>query len=289
MIGLLKLAKRRAEYQPIVDTREKENKSIMRLKEFAVKTPTGRLPIMAFSGGKDSLVAYMMCIESEIKFKAIYSPTSVDPPELIYYIKKTFNPWAKENNYPEVIFEKYNTWKSGPLKGKMKTMWTLIGNRAIPPTRLARYCCDELKERTGEKGDVIITGVRWAESKNRSKRKMCNWYKEKLQVRPIVDWSEVEVWSYILKNKIPYCKLYDEGWDRLGCIGCPLSSNQKRELQAYPKYRENYIRAFNHMVEYRRSKDMRCDGWSNGEEIMKWWIGDCNKKRVEIDGQCSMF
>lgn len=286
---MLKLAKRRAEYQPIVDTREKENKSIMRLKEFAVKTHTGRLPIMAFSGGKDSLVAYMMCIESEIKFKAIYSPTSVDPPELIYYIKKTFNPWAKENNYPEVIFEKYNTWKSGPLKGKMKTMWTLIGNRAIPPTRLARYCCDELKERTGEKGDVIITGVRWEESKNRSKRKMCNWYKEKLQVRPIVDWSEVEVWSYILKNKIPYCKLYDEGWDRLGCIGCPLSSNQKRELQAYPKYRENYIRAFNHMVEYRRSKDMRCDGWSNGEEIMKWWIGDCNKKRVEIDGQCSMF
>ena len=280
---------KRKDYQPIVDNSEKVKRAVMRLKEFAVNTPTGKLPILAFSGGKDSLVAYMMCIEAKIKFNPIYSPTSVDPPELIYFIRNTFNTWAKSNNYPVVKFEKYNTWKSGPLKGKIKTMWTLIGNRAIPPTRLARYCCDELKERTGEKGDVIITGVRWEESKSRSKRKICNWYKEKLQVRPIVDWSEVEVWSYILSKDIPYCELYDKGWDRLGCIGCPLSSNQKRELQAYPKYRENYIRAFNHMVEYRRSKDMRCDGWSNGEEIMKWWIGDCNKKRVEIDGQCSMF
>ena len=286
---MLIVNKKRAEYQPIINTAEKVKKSIMRLNEFAKETPTGRLPIAAFSGGKDSLVAYMMCIEAGIKFKAIYSPTSVDPPELINYIKNIFNQWAKKNNYPEVVFEKYNTWKSGPLKGKIKTMWSLISNRAIPPTRLARYCCDELKERTGEKGDVIITGVRWEESKSRSKRKMCNWYKEKLQVRPIVDWTEVEVWSYILENNIPYCKLYDEGWNRLGCIGCPLSSNQKRELQAYPKYRENYIRAFNHMVEYRRNKDMRCDGWSNGEEIMKWWIGDCEKKRTEIDGQCSMF
>ena len=286
---MLIVHKKRAEYQPIINTAEKVEKSIMRLNEFAKETPSGRLPIMAFSGGKDSLVAYMMCIEAGIKFKAIYSPTSVDPPELINYIKNIFNQWAKKNNYPEVVFEKYNIWKSGPLKGKIKTMWSLISNRAIPPTRLARYCCDELKERTGEKGDVIITGVRWEESKSRSKRKMCNWYKEKLQVRPIVDWTEVEVWSYILENNIPYCKLYDEGWNRLGCIGCPLSSNQKRELQAYPKYRENYIRAFNHMVEYRRNKDMRCDGWSNGEEIMKWWIGDCETKRTEIDGQCSMF
>ena len=286
---MLIVNKKRAEYQPIINTAEKVEKSIMRLNEFAKETPSGRLAITAFSGGKDSLVAYMMCIEAGIKFKAIYSPTSVDPPELINYIKNIFNQWAKKNNYPEVVFEKYNTWKSGPLKGKIKTMWSLISNRAIPPTRLARYCCDELKERTGEKGDVIITGVRWEESKSRSKRKMCNWYKEKLQVRPIVDWTEVEVWSYILENNIPYCKLYDEGWNRLGCIGCPLSSNQKRELQAYPKHRENYIRAFNHMVEYRRNKDMRCDGWSNGEEIMKWWIGDCEKKRAEIDGQCSMF
>lgn len=286
---MINVIRKRSEYQPIIDTTEKVKRAVMRLKEFAINTPTGRLPILAFSGGKDSLVAYMMCIEANIKFNPVYSPTSVDPPELINYIRKVFNPWCERKGYPKVKFEKYNTWKSGPLKGKIKTMWSLIGNRAIPPTRLARYCCDELKERTGNKDDVVITGVRWEESRNRSKQKMCNWYKGKLMVRPIVDWSEIEVWSYILSNNIPYCELYDKRWDRLGCIGCPLSSNQKRELNAYHKYKENYIRAFNNMIEYRKKKGLSMEGWKTGEEILKWWVGDCEKKRTEIDGQCSMF
>lgn len=279
---------KRIDYQPIVDTNEKVKRSVLRLKEFTVNTPTGRLPILAFSGGKDSLVAYMMCIEANIKFIPIYTPTSVDPPELINYIRKIFNPWCIKNNYPIIKFKKYNTWKSGPLKGEIKTMWSLIGNRAIPPTRLVRYCCDELKERTGNKDDVVITGVRWEESRNRSKQKMCNWYKGKLMVRPIVDWSEIEVWSFILYNNIPYCSLYDKGWDRLGCIGCPLGSNQKKELQMYPKYKEQYIRSFEHMLKYRKSKSKETI-WKSGEEVYRWWVGECEAVRKEIDGQCSMF
>lgn len=279
----------RIEYQPIIDVKELVKKSILITQSFQNKSED-RITVMAFSGGKDSLVSYMMCVESGIKFKAVYSPTSVDPPELIYYIRQIFNPWAKAKGYPKIIFEKYNTWKSGPNKGKIKTMWSLISNRAIPPTRLARYCCDELKERTGEKGDTIITGVRWEESRARSKQSMINFYKGKNMVRNIVFWKEAEVWSYILENNIPYCELYDMGFNRIGCIGCPLSSNMRKELNAYPKYRDNYIRAFNNMIQYRKNKNMNIDVMGNtGEKIYKWWIGDCDKKRIEIDGQCSMF
>ena len=46
------------------------------------------------------------------------------------------------------------------------TMWELIVKKGIPPTRLIRYCCSELKEQGG-KGRLKITGVRWAESNNR--------------------------------------------------------------------------------------------------------------------------
>lgn len=102
------------------------------------------------------------------------------------------------------------------MKGVIKTMWTLISNRAIPPTRLARYCCDELKERTGDPGDTVFMGVRWSESEKRKKRHLVSFYKKKICVRPIIDWTEAEVWSYIIENNIPYCKLYDEGFDRLG-------------------------------------------------------------------------
>ena len=278
----------RKDYQIIVDTTELEKVSIERCRQFRSRD---KKTIVAFSGGKDSLVAYMIAVKSGIEFDAIYSPTSVDPPELIYFIRD-FNKWAKEKGYPEVIFLKYNKFTERQVKGKMtgreKTMWTLIANRTIPPTRLARYCCDELKERTGEPGDTVITGVRWEESKARSQQKMVNFWKGKTMVRPIVEWTEAHVWSYILENNIPYCKLYDEGWDRLGCIGCPLSSNGKRELELYPKYKEMYLRSFEKMIQYR--KDTNKDkSWETADEVMRWWLGECEKQRNEIDGQCSLF
>lgn len=284
--------RKRKEYQPIVNNSEKIKKSIERLKSFINDNPSEKIPILAFSGGKDSLVAYMMCIEAGITFKAIYSPTSVDPPELIRFIKEDFNKWTIKNNYPLIHFNKYKKFSSkrvnGTMTGKYITMWSLISNRAMPPTRIARYCCDELKERTGEKGDTIITGIRWEESSQRKTQSMINFYKGKIMIRPIVDWSEVEVWSYIIQKNIPYCELYDKGWDRLGCIGCPLGSNQKRELEAYPNYKKLYIKAFDNIVKYRKSKNMDCQ-WKNGTEVYKWWVGDCEAKRKEIDGQCSMF
>jgi phosphoadenosine phosphosulfate reductase len=46
-------------------------------------------------------------------------------------------------------------------------MWQIIEKKLMPPTRLVRYCCSELKERGG-KGRLIITGVRWSESRNRA-------------------------------------------------------------------------------------------------------------------------
>ena len=280
--------KKRCEYQPVIDTREKERISIERCIGFQ-NHDVNKKNILAFSGGKDSIVTYLILAKSGIDFEPIYSPTSVDPPELVRYIKNTFNKWAEKNGYPKVKFAKYNKWKSGPLKGVIKTMWTLISNRAIPPTRVARYCCDELKERTGEAGDTVFMGVRWEESRGRKERKIVSFYKNKICVRPIIDWSESEVWSYIIENNIPYCELYDNGFDRLGCIGCPLSSNQKKELERYPKYKKLYIKSFDNMVRYRKSKGMSCEEWKTGEDIYKWWIGDCAKKRKEEDGQCSMF
>ena len=50
--------------------------------------------------------------------------------------------------------------------GTPKTMWNLIPKKKIPPTRLVRWCCSELKE-SGGKGRLLITGVRWSESQNR--------------------------------------------------------------------------------------------------------------------------
>ena len=107
---------------------------------------------VAFSGGKDSQCIYHLCKMAGVKFDAHYNVTSVDPPELVRFIKE---------HYPDVKFEhQYN------IDGKPVTMWNLIPDNATPPTRIIRYCCEKLKETNGE-GRVTITGVRQAESINR--------------------------------------------------------------------------------------------------------------------------
>ena len=73
----------------------------------------------------------------------------------------------------------------------------------------------------------------------------------KTLLNPIVKWTDRDVWDFIFAYNIPYCSLYDEGYTRLGCIGCPLSGrkNMERDFERWPRYRELYIRAFEKMIE----------------------------------------
>lgn len=45
--------------------------------------------------------------------------------------------------------------------------------------------------------------------------------------------------------KVPHCSLYDEGWHRIGCIGCPMSSHKQKmiENERYPHVKRNWIKA----------------------------------------------
>lgn len=121
-------------------------RSIERLKAF--EPPDGYF--VAFSGGKDSQCIYHLCELAGVKFDAHYSVTSVDPPELVRFIR---------SNYPDVAMEIPHDKDGKPI-----TMWNLIPKKLMPPTRLSRYCCSVMKEVNG-RDRVTVTGVRWSESK----------------------------------------------------------------------------------------------------------------------------
>ena len=110
---------------------------------------------------------------------------------------------------------------------------------------------------------------------NDDSRKMVEqcYKRSKTVVNPIIDWTDEDVWEFIHEYDIPYCKLYDEGYKRLGCIGCPISTRQAEELDKYPKYKMAYIRAFERMIKHRKEMGKDVGTWKSGEDVLKWWIG----------------
>lgn len=75
-------------------------------------------------------------------------------------------------------------------------------------------------------------------------------------LNPIIDWDESDVWEFIREYNVSYCKLYDEGFKRLGCIGCPMATAETRakEFKRWPKYKEAYRRTFVKMCEKKKEK-----------------------------------
>ena len=128
--------------------RDKVDKAIMRLQTY--EPPEGYY--LCFSGGKDSVVIKALADMAGVKYDAHYNISSVDPPELVRFIK---------DKHPDVIME-----HPKDKGGNCISMWTLIPQKQMPPTRLARYCCEHLKEHGGG-GRLKVTGVRWAESTRR--------------------------------------------------------------------------------------------------------------------------
>lgn len=244
---------------------------------------------LAYSGGKDSIVIKRLAEMAKVKFEAHYHCTSVDPPELVQFIKKQ----------KDVFFDIPKDKNGRPI-----TMWNLIVKNKMPPTRIARYCCADLKEATG-KGRLVITGVRWAESTRRknnrhlvdisaakkenriiyndendeARRMVESCYRTQTTlINPIIDWTDEEVWQFIKEQKLEYCKLYDEGYKRLGCIGCPMNTHRKEELEKYPKYKKQYLLAFEKML---KNYDVPPRRWKTAQDVYDWWLGEAPQKQIE--------
>ena len=95
--------------------------------------------------------------------------------------------------------------------------------------------------------------------------------KRKWVVNPIISWTDSEVWEFIKHFKLPYPKLYDDGFKRIGCIGCPLSSNGREELERFPKFKNAYIKCFERMLKVREERGMKTE-WKTGEEVLDWYL-----------------
>lgn len=231
---------------------------------------------LAFSGGKDSQALYHIAVLAGVPFKAHMNLTSVDPTEVIRFVKK---------EYPDVEL----------IKPK-DSIYNIAVKKGILPSRKIRWCCEEYKENAGA-GKVTLIGIRHAESLRRAQRNEvevssrafsgnleqfddfrqermknnrikkiklptpsvanpdavnnetivgCITGKESILISPIIHWTEQDVWEFLNEVvKVPHCSLYDNGHKRIGCILCPMSNyrHKLRDIKDFPHAKRCWIRA----------------------------------------------
>lgn len=232
---------------------------------------------VCFSGGKDSIVLERLFAMSGVKYQNHYNNVTIDPPELVQFIKR---------EYPQAIWH-------NPSK-HLTSMMVDIG---MPPTRLRRWCCLHYKEQGGA-GTVRVTGVRTEESPRRKGLwKQINKDRESngLIFCPIVYWTDADIWQFIRDNKMKYCSLYDEGFKRLGCVGCPMADKQRvAQFKRWPKYEAMWRRGFKAMFDKykglpKRNGDPRSmERFSSADEWFDWWMETDNVNDTD-NADCQMF
>jgi 3'-phosphoadenosine 5'-phosphosulfate sulfotransferase (PAPS reductase)/FAD synthetase len=266
------------------------------------KTPL----VIAYSGGKDSDALLWLAQKAGIPFEARHSLTTADAPETVYHVRDTFRR-LEEHGIPCRV-ERHIQPDGQPM-----TMWKLIAKKGVPPMRHMRYCCSALKEADG-KDRFVATGVRWAESARRRAQRgvlevmpsrvgkklilnndnaedrrlfeSCQMKGARI-VNPLVDWTDDDVLGLCETERIPMNSLYQKGFRRVGCIGCPMAGKhmREREFLRWPTYKRAYLQAFRKMLAARKAtgKDTT-DQWRTEHDVFRWWM-----EYDELPGQIDLL
>lgn len=204
---------------------------------------------LGFSGGKDSQVVYHLMKRSGVPFKAYYN---------VAFESNTTKKFIREN-YPDVIWRKDH---------KFGFVENIIKNHAgLLPTVKTAYCCADYKHNPKYADKCSVVGVRKAESKARETRTAISIKNKKtlkknkelitkyfvencqntgtksiIQLLPIVDWTDKDVWNYIKKYQLPINPEYLHS-KRVGCMVCCKANftSNYYYLMKYPKLVDAFI------------------------------------------------
>jgi len=221
-----------------------EIEAIERIQKFSrLAEKMGYIPVLGFSGGKDSQVCYDLCKRAGIKFRAVFNHC-FESGETLKFIRE---------NYPEV------EWRREVKEGFFENISK--NHSSILPTVEFAYCCEDYKHNKKYVDDASIVGVRRSESAKRAKRNVLETKNKttlkrncgtiysffdtscvasgaasEIQLKPIVDWSDDEVWNYVRRHNLPINPEYKNA-RRVGCLLCPKAnfSSNYRALLRWPK------------------------------------------------------
>ncbi len=185
---------------------------------YSMASKVGKEVVVSYSGGKDSLVALHLTLETLGDAKLLFNDTGLELPD------------TRDN--VDYVAEKYGLEKVVASAGD--SFWNAVEIFG-PPGKDYRWCCKIVKlvplarisRHKWPSGALNIVGQRAYESLDRAKSPRVwrnRWIPHLLSITPIQEWSQLHIWLYIFRYKLPYNRLYDLGFERLGCYVCPSST-----------------------------------------------------------------
>lgn len=241
---------------------------------------------VAFSGGKDSTVLLHIARKLYPDLKAVFANTGLEYPEILSFVRtfenieeikpeKTFYQIIKEFGYP-VVSKRVskmiqvlqdatpeseatrNLYLTGIRRDGKKGSWKLpekykfLVNSGF---KISNKCCYYMKKRPFDlyeknTGRTSMLGTMAADSKMREVSYLqtgCHNYRTR-RSQPIAFWTEKDIWEYIKTRDIPYCSIYDKGFERTGCIYCGFGIHMENSPNRFELLKELYPKHWNYCI-----------------------------------------
>lgn len=205
------------------------------------------LRIISVSGGKDSTALYLWAINQWGRhgFRAVFADTGHEHPVTLNYVRNL----AEMAKGPSIEWVKADFADVLKAKGKEPSGNAFLDMmlwKGRAPSAMAQFCTEHVKlrpirdwlERNRNGSDVeMYVGIRAGESSKRAKmpeREWSDFYDDTEIVRPLLRWTEEQVFAYLETHGVPPNPLYGHGSNRVGCYPCIHA--RKAELAGMPDW-----------------------------------------------------
>lgn len=180
------------------------------------------IPTVSFSGGKDSTVVSRVVRDALQNHSIIhfFGDTTLEFPETYEYVNVKFR-----NENPKVPM----------LPSESENDFFKLCKVFGPPSQHERWCCTIFKTSNLNKeldnlpgNSLSFLGIRRSESvarKGYERTQEHSKISSQVNVMPIIEWTDYDVWLYILYKDLLINACYQLGYKRVGCWCCPNNSD----------------------------------------------------------------
>ena len=196
-----------------------------------------RLVVASVSGGKDSTALALTLRQLEIPHVRVFADTGFEAPETYEYLDL-----LRDRLGPIEVVRNDSLWQ-GAQPGE-EGMLTLIRRKKMFPSRLMRFCTQQLKifpirdhiRVLQDRGDEVVSAVGVRADESAARAAMAEWeFWDEMDAeiwRPLIRWSEQDVIDVHRRHGMPPNPLYLQGARRVGCSPCIHA--RKHDMRTIP-------------------------------------------------------